>query len=130
MNINSNLTSIQSQTLNKRAATPAFGTKYPFGDVMTIMSGAFAHNMDSVDKTIADIMGKKAGNVTEKTCDYFHVKNLLNKKYPNLHEAAKSFYNALSANNPNHFQINKDDAARIIEQEAKKFGSNFIDIEI
>lgn len=130
MNINSNFTSIQAQHYNKKAATPAFGQKYQFGDVMTIMSGAFAHNIDSVDKTVADLLGKKVGNTMEKTCDYFQVKKILNKKYPELKEAANSFYDALSAKNPNHLSIDKDDAARIVAKEAEKFGRKFIDIEL
>lgn len=130
MNINQNFTSIQAHTVNKKAELPSFGKKYPYEDIMSIVSGGFNTNMDRLDKTIADILGKKVGNQLEKTVDYFRARKLINDKYPELKKASDSLYQALTSVNPNHFAIPKDKVAEIIEKQSQKYGNKFIDIEI
>lgn len=130
MQIGSNLNSYHAQPINKRANSPSFEKKYPFEDVMTIMSGAFAHNMESSLKTTASILKTNVGDITKQTADYFRAKTLLNKKYPELVPYAESFVKALDSINPNHFGISKEQAAKVVDSEAQKYGSKFIDIEV
>ncbi len=130
MNINSKLNLIQAQNCNQKTAVPAFGKKYPFTDVMTIMSGTYAHNEASVSKTVEELLGRKGSNPMEQFLDFLNAGNKLNKKYPELKRYADSFYNAVNKNSQNPFSITKEDAARVIAKETEKYGSKFIDVEI
>lgn len=130
MIINSKFTPNYAQQLNSKPAATSFGKKYPYEDIMAIVSGSFHPNMERVDQTVADILGKKAGNIMERTCDYFKVKNQINKKYPDLKQHADKLYGALTSVNPNHFAISNDKLAEVLEKQSKKYGSKFIDIEI
>lgn len=108
----------------------SFGQKYPFGDVMSIMSACYAHNTESVNKTCASIMKREVGkDVASHRRNFNDARDLLVVKYLNLREAAAKYAQAIDKENSNHFAIPKERMEEIVKEQAKKFGSDTIDIE-
>lgn len=130
MHINSNSSLYSTSKISKSVKAPVFGTKYPFEDVMAIMSGSFAHNIDSTSRTAVSILKCNAGNSLRLAEYYLKARTVLQKKYLELIPVAENFRKALDEINYNHFAISKEQASKIIDNESKKYGSRFIDIEI
>ena len=108
-----------------------FGEKYPFRDVMCLMSSSeiIGRKSDTFEKTISGILNKKAGlDSEEKMRDYFHARDYLQRKYPELQEMANSFRKMIDSVNRNHFAITDTQAKTIFTNAEKQFGSNFIEI--
>ena len=112
--------------------TPAFGQKYPYADIMTIMSGSYVKSIqESSEKTVASILNKPLGNDSiERFEDGVAARRILWTNRPDLMPFAESFEEALNKINKNHFAIKPQEAQQAIESEIQKFGSRFIDIEL
>lgn len=113
-----------------RNQSTSFGQKYPFGDVMSIMSACYAHNTESVNKTCASIVKREVGNVASQRKNFNEARDLLVLNYRNLREAAARFSQAIDKENSNHFAIPKERMEEIVKEQAKKFGSDTIDINV
>ncbi len=109
----------------------SFGQKYPFGDVMSIMSACYAHNTESVNKTCASIMKREVGkDAASQRRNFNDARDLLVFEYRNLREVAARYSQAIDKENSNHFAIPKERMEEIVKEQAKKFGSDTIDIEV
>ena len=109
----------------------SFGQKYPFGDVMSIMSACYAHNTESVNKTCASIMKREVGkDVASQRRNFNDARDLLVFEYRNLREVAARYSQAIDKENSNHFAIPKERMEEIVKEQAKKFGSDTIDIKV
>lgn len=113
-----------------RNQSTSFGQKYPFGDVMSIMSACYAHNTESVNKTCASIVKREVGNVASQRRNFNEARDLLVLEYRNLREVAARYSEAIDKENPNHFAISKERMEEIVKEQAKKFGSDTIDINV
>ena len=109
----------------------SFGQKYPFGDVMSIMSACYAHNTESVNKTCASIMKREVGkDVASQRRNFNDARDLLVFEYRNFREVAARYSQAIDKENSNHFAIPKERMEEIVKEQAKKFGSDTIDIKV
>lgn len=124
------INSINNSITQSRVQNTSFSAKYPFGDVMSIMTACYAHNTESVDKTCASIVKREVGDTASRRRNFNEARNLLVTKYSNLAETAASFVKAIDSENPKHFSIPKERMEEIVDAEAKKFGSNTIDINV
>jgi hypothetical protein len=124
MEIRSNLNAYAPKNLT------SFGAKYPYEDIMTIMSGSYLHGaQESVENTIAGILHKPVSvEPMEKCADAILVRSALRSQHPDLIPFSESFRNALNDISMNHFAITIDDAQLIAERESKKYGSRFVEI--
>lgn len=113
-----------------RNQSTSFGQKYPFGDVMSIMSACYAHNTESVNKTCASIVKREVGNVASQRRNFNEARDLLVLEYRNLREVAARYSEAIDKENSNHFAIPKERMEEIVKEQAKKFGSDTIDINV
>ena len=119
-----------SSVNNFRNQNTSFGQKYPFGDIMSIMSACYAHNTESVNKTCASIVKRDVGDIASQRRNFNEARDLLVVKYLNLREAAAKYAQAIDKENSNHFAIPKERMEEIVNAQAKKFGSDTIDIDI
>ncbi len=122
MQINSSLNSVPQST--------SFGKKYPFGDIMSIMSACYAGNTKSVNKTCASIVGKEVGDIVSQRANFNKARQLLVTKRSDLCPTAAKFANAIDAENSNHYAITAKRMKEIVNAEAKDFGSKSIDINV
>lgn len=113
-----------------RNQSTSFGQKYPFGDVMSIMSACYAHNTESVNKTCGSIVKREVGDIASQRKNFNEARDLLVLNYRNLREAAARFSQAIDKENSNHFAIPKERMEEIVKEQAKKFGSDTIDINV
>ena len=116
---------------SKISNTPSFGEKYPLRDVLSIMSSSeiVGRKSDTFEKTISGILNKKAGSTQEeKVRDYFHARDYLQRRYPQLQEMADSFRKMINSVNRNHFAITDAEAQSVFVNAEKHFGSSFIEI--
>jgi hypothetical protein len=115
----------------KISNTPSFGEKYPLRDVLSIMSSSeiVGRKSDTFEKTISGILNKKAGlDPEEKMRDYFHARDYLNEKYPQLYEMADSFRKMIDSVNRNHFAITDAQAKTVFANAESQSGKSFIEI--
>ncbi len=122
MQINSSFNSVPQST--------SFGKKYPFGDVMSIMSACYAGNTQSVNKTCASIVGGEVGNIASQRANFNKARQLLVTKYSDLCPTAVKFAKAIDAENSNHYAISARRMKEIVKGQAEEFGSKSIDINI
>lgn len=122
MQINSSLNSVPQST--------SFGKKYPFGDIMSIMSACYAGNTKSVNKTCASIVGEEIGDIASQRANFNKARQLLVTKRSDLCPTAAKFANAIDAENSNHYAITGKRMKEIVNAEAKDFGSKSIDINV
>ena len=116
---------------SKISNTPSFGEKYPLRDVLSIMSSSeiVGRKSDTFEKTISGILNKKAGlDHEEKMRDYFHARDYLNEKYPQLYEMAMNFRKMLDSVNRNHFEITDAQAKTVFANAESQSGNSFIEI--
>jgi hypothetical protein len=108
----------------------SFGQKYPYGDIMAIMSGSYLRGgQKSVENTIAGILHKTVSDLPAERCqDETMVRNMLRAQHPDLIPFSESFRNALNDISLNHFAITIDDVQLISERESQKYGSKFVDV--
>lgn len=108
----------------------SFGMRYPYEDVMAIMSGSYLRGgQKSVENTIAGILHKTVSDLPVERCqDEMMVRSMLRTQHPDLIPFSESFRNALNDISMNHFAITIDDVQLISEKESQKYGSKFIDI--
>ena len=127
MEISSNISACPCPQKPKNTS---FGAKYPYGDVMTIMSGSYLRgSQDSVERTVAGILHKAVSTEPMEKCeDAIMVRNMLMSEHPDLIPFSESFRSALNDISMNHFAITVDDAQLIAERESQKYGSKFIDV--
>ena len=126
MFINSNFTF--NNTCKKLNNNPSFGKYYPYEDIMSIMSGAYAHNIHSSSKSVAALLKTDVGDFGKRSEDYSRAKAFLIQTHPELIPLAENFKKALDKINTNHFKISKEQVLDVIDNETKKYGSIFIDI--
>lgn len=105
----------------------SFGQKYPYGDVMSIMSCSFVTGIEeSVERTVSSIIGGKHN--PEKYLDHLEARSILMQKCPDLEKYSAHFREALNELNYNHFAITVEDAADIVNHESALYGSKFVDV--
>lgn len=117
--------------LSKMSNTPNFEAKYPLRDVLCLMSGSeiVGRKSDTFEKTVSGILNKKAGlDPEEKMRDYFHARDYLNEKYPQLYEMATNFRKMLDSVNRNHFAITDAQAKTVFANAESQSGNSFIEI--
>lgn len=125
------INSINSSIGQTRNQNTSFGQKYPFRDVMSIMSACYAHNTESVNKTCASIVKKDVGvDAASQRANFNKARNFLMNKYSNLMKTAAEFAQAIDKENSQHFKIPKNRMDEIVSAQEKKFGSHTIDIEV
>jgi hypothetical protein len=115
----------------KVSNTPSFGEKYPLRDVLSIMSSSeiVGRKSDTFEKTISGILNKKAGlDPEEKMRDYFHARDYLQRRYPQLQEMADSFRKMIDSVNRNHFAITDAQAKTVFANAESQSGNSFIEI--
>lgn len=122
MQINSNFNSVPKST--------SFGKKYPFGDVMSIMSACYAGNTKSVNKTCASIVGREVGDIASQRANFNKARQLLVTKHSDLCPTAAKFASAIDAENSNHYAISAKRMKEIVDGQANEFGSSTIDINV
>jgi len=116
---------------SKISNTPSFGEKYPLRDVLSIMSSSeiVGRKSDTFEKTISGILNKKTGSTQEeKVHDYFHARDYLYEKYPQLYEKAMNFRKMIDSVNRNHFAITDAQAKTVFADAERQSGKNFIEI--
>ena len=116
---------------SKIANNQTFGAKYPYLDVMCLMSSSeiVGRKSDTFEKTISGILNKKAGlDPEEKVRDYLHARDYLNARYPQLREKAVAFRKMLDAVNRNHFAITGTEAKTVFVNAEKQNRCRFIEI--
>lgn len=116
---------------SKMSNTPNFEAKYPLRDVLSIMSSSeiVGRKSDTFEKTISGILNKKIGlDSEEKIRDYFHARDYLQRRYPQLQEMADTFRKMINSVNRNHFAITNSEAKSIFANAEKQNHCKFIEI--
>ena len=116
---------------SKMSNTPNFEAKYPLRDVLCLMSSSeiVGRKSDTFEKTISGILNKKTGIAQEeKVRDYFHARDHLNEKYPQLRELALNFREMLDSVNRNHFAIKGKDVNSLVSRFEEQNGGSFIEL--
>lgn len=105
----------------------SFGQKYPYGDVMSIMSSSFVTGIEeSVEKTVSSLI--KGKHNPERYLDHLEARSILLQKCPDLIPNSEHFRERLNNITYNHFAITVEDARNVIDTEAALYGSKFVDV--
>ena len=121
----------QGNFIRKNYYSPNFGKEYPLYDIMCILSCSLGHNKEGVANTTASLLNKKTpASYLEFIDNLYSVRCKLFKQYPQLVDLSKKFKNELHAINPDYTKLSKSYEELAMNNIAKKFGSNIVDIEI
>ena len=111
----------------QKSKNVSFGQKYPYGDVMSIMSSSFVTGIEeSVEKTVSSLI--KGKHNPERYLDHLEARSILMQKCPDLVQNSERFRERLNNITYNHFAITVEDARNIIDTESALYGSKFVDI--